>query len=195
MNEIEFIRTQVATERKHVEAVSNACAAAVDAMGRARPAERAALEEFCETCADYLVYVMARFRARDQVHYQLLYARLSPGNQEDRALLLHLEKTLAAGRTGLMKLESSLAERRKNRLTARDLATVCQEYIGHLQETMGMRRDRIQNLFDRYYGVEEWRHASLVDADSILDERARYAKVQAKLPPGIRLASSDRPDR
>jgi hypothetical protein len=195
MNEIEFIRTQVATERRHVEAVSSACAAAIDAMGRARPAEKAALEEFCETCAEYLVYVMARFRARDQVHYQLLYARLSPGNQEDRTLLLHLEKTLGAGRTGLLKLETALGERRRNRISARDLAAVCQEYIGHLQETMGMRRDRIQSLFDRYYGVEEWRHSALVDADSILDERSRYARVQGKLPPGIRLASSDRPDR
>lgn len=195
MNEIEFIRKQMETERRHIEGVAAACAVAIEQSMRARPLEKVALEDFCEACIDYLVHVMGRFRARDQVHYQLLYARLSPSSLEERTLLQHLEKSLNTGRTALAKLEHALAERRRNRMTAKDLLTVCQEYLGFLNDAFGVRRDRIQALFDKHYGVDEWRHASFIDADSILDERARYARVQAKLPAGIRLSTADRPDR
>ena len=50
------------------------------------------------------------------------------------------------------------------------------------------RRDEIDRLFERQAKVTDWRTVSGIDADSIVDERTRYARVKATLPAGIEMS-------
>jgi hypothetical protein len=63
MNEIELLRNQLATERRHVREVASACAAA-HAGARARPGD-AALEALRAACGEYLACVLEWFDQRD----------------------------------------------------------------------------------------------------------------------------------
>jgi hypothetical protein len=49
------------------------------------------------------------------------------------------------------------------------------------------RRDTLDKLFAQQATVSEWRAVSGIDADSIFDERSRYARVRTALPAGIEL--------
>ncbi|MFO1428044.1 MAG: hypothetical protein U1F11_13935 [Steroidobacteraceae bacterium] len=81
MNELQYIRAQVALERGHMASVRLACQQALALPeGALPPAE---LADFCTRCAQYLVFIGRRFNAQDQAHADQL--RAVPGVTADPA--------------------------------------------------------------------------------------------------------------
>lgn len=192
MNEIELIRAQVSTERSHMAAVKNACRAALESADRGMIGAEA-LRDFCAACADYLVLSVGRFNAQDAAHCEVLRPRLGADDAADRRTLEDLEHTLALSREALARLEATLRAYRQGSASAPQLVAACREYVRFFDGVLARRRHAIAHLYDRHYGVAEWRRVSFVDADSILAERSRFATVQGALPPGIALESRPQP--
>jgi hypothetical protein len=192
VNELEFIRQQVSTERSHMAAARGACAAAL-----ALPAEAGPRTDFLLACAGYLVFVVGRFNDQDQVHCDLLRARLPAEAIRDRATLDDLDRTLAASRRALEALADALRRRETAPDDSEDAAFIAalRGYLSFYSNVLAGRRHALQHLFETHYTVADWRAASAVDADSILEERQRYSRVADRLPEGIALAAlaSDAP--
>lgn len=188
MNEIQLLRTQLATERAHLSAVANACASALG--GAAGPvADGSPLAQFLEASVDYLVCVLAWFEERDQRLTDL--ARALPEAPGRRAL----EEALARpgrSREALGRLEAACARSLATGaapVSAGDAAARhWQEFHRYFSGVWSVRRDALEALLAADPRAGDWRAVCGIDADSILEERRRYAQVCARLPPGARLA-------
>ena len=184
MNEVQLIRQQLALERQHVGAVANACAAL--AGGTATEG----LGQFRRACVDYLACVLAWFEERDQRLAELLSAG-SPAAQPHRQAI---EEALARGgrsRETLARLEAACAASAAPSGPARQQAW--REFGEHFNSAWSARRDAIDALLAINSRVSDWRTLGGIDADSILEERRRYALVQAQTPPGVTLGAPTNP--
>lgn len=170
-------------------AVRSACAAALARDAGAEPDP-----EFLDACARYLVFVVGRFNAQDQAHCELLAPRLDAADAASRALVEDLLQALAASRAAIERLAATLAARDSGAASDAQFAESLRDYLGFYARVLATRRHSIHHLFERHYGIADWRRASAVDADSILEERERYARVAACLPDGISLAPSELSD-
>jgi hypothetical protein len=188
VNELEFIRRQVSIERSHMAAVRSACAAALARDGGTAPDP-----EFLEACARYLLFVVGRFNAQDQAHCDLLRPRLDAADVEGRETIDDLRQALAASREAIGRLAAAVESRGAGTRDDSSFVEALREYLGFHARVLATRRHSIHHLFDRHYGIAEWRLASAVDADSILEERERYARVVGCLPEGLSLAPSELP--
>ena len=182
MNEQEFIRQQVATERAHMGATRAALAAALGANY-----SDDVLETFARAAARYLGFIVRRFNAQDLEHCAILQARVAATDQADRAILSDLAATLRFSGQAIDALAAAVDA------PAAELLAACGAYNRFYTEVLGSRRHAIYHLFERHYGIVEWRQASFVDADSILEERELYAAVASALPAGLELRSPARP--
>jgi hypothetical protein len=88
-------------------------------------------------------------------------------------------------REALAKLETALGV---NGATA--TTTAWTEFLHFFSSAWSARRDEIDRLFERQAKIADWRTVSDIDADSIVDERTRYARVKATLPAGTEVQSS-----
>ena len=192
MNELEFIRRQVSIERSHMAAVRGACAAALALPRDERPGT-----DFLQACAGYLVFAVGRFNTQDLAHCDRLRAHLPVDAAQDRATLDDLDRTLAASRKAIDALAAALRDREAAGDAGDDDAFVAalRGYLSFYSNVLAGRRHALQHLFEAHYAVADWRAASAVDADSILEERQRYARVADLLPDDISLAAgaSDAP--
>ena len=173
MNELEIIRSQLAVEQAHASEVANACAA----PGTTAP--------FREACVSYLVWVLARFEERDQSLSELLAARQSPANGTMAANARHLGSLVTrsgTSREALSRLEAALAAGE-----SQAAGTGWQEFAHFFNSTWGPRRSALEAALAGQLSVADWRAVSAIDADSMLEERKRYAAVVAQLPPGMEL--------
>ncbi len=159
-------------------AVRSACAAALSRS----PAERPDAE-FMRACSEYLVFVVGRFNAQDQAHCELLGPRLPAGAAQDRATLADLGRTLAASRAAIAKLEAAMREG-----SDEAFVNALRTYLAFYSNVLAGHRHALHHLFDAHYEVADWRAASAVDADAILEERERYARVAGLIPEDIELA-------
>ena len=176
MNEIQLIRQQLALERQHVGAVANACATLAGSAASGASIE--GLGQFSRACVDYLACVLAWFEERDQRLAELLSAR-SPAAEPPRQVV---EEALARGgrsRETLAKLEAACAASGSARQKA------WREFGEYFNSTWSARRDALDALLATNSRVSDWRTLGGIDADSILEERRRYALVQAQAPPGM----------
>ena len=186
MNEIELIRSQLTAERQHAGAVANAC---VSALQRARTNEvpgGPALAEFRQACVDYLACVLPWFEERDQRLADLARARLGAADPAGRAL----EEVLARpgrSREALQRLEAACAT---GSASGRAVSDSWQDFAHYLASVWGARRDALDALLGARLRVTDWRSVSGIDADTILEERQRYARVCALLPSGVSLAAT-----
>ena len=170
MNEIEQIRAQLITERGHATAVARACASIPGGVP---------VQEFRNACTDYLVRVLASFEERDQRLADL--ARGHGGEDAPRRALV-----AALGRPGT------------SREVLEKLAAACdanstqswQDFLQYFTQAWCARRAEIDALLAGNPRVADWRIVGGVDADSVLEERARYARVSDHLPAGITLAGN-----
>ena len=178
MNEVELIRGHLTLERQHAAEVARACAGALAAAGSQGIQRRASLEAFLQAGVEYLVWMLSRFEEREQVFHDLLRGRFPTEDPNRRAV----EAALAlpgTSREALAKLETALG------------TTVDSDWTDFLRFFSGAwsaRRDEIDRLFERQAKVADWRTVSDIDADSIVDERSRYARVKATLPAGIEMS-------
>jgi hypothetical protein len=187
MNESEIIRAQLATERVHAAQVANACASL---YGAADTGEAHA--PFRDASVDYLVWVLSRFEQRDQLLAELI-ERNAPGSAHSAeqtglpAELATLAARAGTSRQALTRLEAALAAAPQ---TAR---APWQAFAQFFNTVWCPRREAIESEFARLPRIAGWRAVCAVDADSILEERARYARVAAQLPPGVTLVGATRP--
>ena len=164
MNEVQLIRAQLGLERQHAAEVVRLLA---DGSKRL-----AAAEAFQQAAVDYLAWILSRFEERDQVFHDLLRKRFATEDPNRRAV----ETALAlpgSSREALTKLETALGG-------ANDSAWT--DFLRLFSSAWSDRREEIDGLFERQAKVTDWRTVSGIDADSIVDERARYAGVKATLP-------------
>jgi hypothetical protein len=179
MNEIQLIRQQLESERQHASAVANACAQALASAAARQLQQGSPLERFRQACVDYLVCVLAWFEERDQRLADYAQARLTAADPVPR----RLEEVLAqAGRSreALERLEAAVA--------SDGTAERWQEFVQFFNGAWSARREALETLLAAHARTNDWRALSGIDADSILEERRRYAQVSARLPPGIELA-------
>lgn len=168
MDELAILRGQIAAERRHLVAVKAACRAALQ-DGH----QTTGLEQFAHACRAYLLYIGRRLLAQDHAHAVLLRPRLPPGDAANHQLLDDLEATLKQLRTALQALEASTAP-----------VAGLSDYLAFVDNVLAKRRHSLEPLFAAHYSIEDWRAAAFVDADSIIEERERYAACQAAAPPG-----------
>jgi hypothetical protein len=179
MNEVELIRAQLSVERRHASDVTRALSAVASRSGDGL----ATAQDFRQAGVDYLVWTLSRFEEREQTFHDLLRSRASPDDAERRAVESALGKT-GTSREALAKLETALGSppgADSERLGR--WADFQQFFAG----AWSARRDALDKLFTQQATVSDWRAVSGIDADSIFDERSRYARVRAALPAGIEL--------
>jgi hypothetical protein len=159
MNEIQLLRAQLATERRHVLAVASTCAGAH--RRAATYPETPALAVLAQASTAYLALVVGWFEARD--------ARLT-------ALGTHLPPGEALGREALGKIRAGA-----------NPAEAWGACAALLSGAWDSRRAAIDALCAANPRVTDWRAFAGIDADSIHEERALYARVRAALPDGLAL--------
>jgi hypothetical protein len=171
VNEIQLIRAQLNTERLHVNAVAQACAAAPGAaQGRALPASAAL--ELRAAATDYLLCVLGWFDARDQHLIELLRTRTG-GDEPARHAL---QRALAQ--------PGSSHEALAPHNNAGALPVTWPAWAQFIQTVWNPRREAIDALMTAITRPADWRTIAGIDADSILDERRRFERVRAACPPG-----------
>jgi hypothetical protein len=193
MNEVELIRNQLALERTHAGAVANACASAMQGDERADDTHES-LGQFRRACVDYLACVLAWFEERDQRLTDLLQGRFHATDPARRSL----DEVLARpgrSREVLTKLEAACASASASTrtTTASDSAgrrQAWREFAEYFNAVWSTRRDALDALLSTNSRATDWRTLGGIDADSILEERRRYAQVCAQVPPGVALGTS-----
>ncbi len=184
MNEIEIIRSQLAAEQSHAAEVANACVAALGSTaGISAPVEATTL--FREACVSYLVWVLSRFEERDQTLSELLASRQSLDNGAAAASARHLGGLIGVtgtSREALSRLEKALAATDSTSARAS-----WQEFARFFNSAWSPRRAALERALAEHLGVAQWRSVCAIDADSMLEERNRYARVAERLPAGIAL--------
>ena len=217
MNETEFLREQVRTERRHMAEVRSALdsaltlqaaamqtgpapgpapgTAAVSVTGSAAASmSHSNSAEFCGAAARYLVFIVQRFNAQDSIHCEQLRPRISAADHPARQALEDLTQTLQRSALAIATLQAALQASLAAPSGASDtLRVACTRYLEFYRTELATRQNSLYPLLEQHYGAADWRRASLVDADSILEERALYAAVRALLPPGVELKSRGRP--
>src|SRR5215469_17715528 len=185
MNEVELIRHQLALERAHVGAVADSCANAM--QGATRPLANAdSLGNFRRVCVEYLACVLAWFEERDQRLTDLLQARFVPTDPARRALEEVLVRE-GSSREVLAKLEAACADTTSSGSAGRQQRW--REFSEFFNGVWSTRRDALDALLSADSRVTDWRTFGGIDADTILEERRRYAQVCAHVPPGVILGA------
>ena len=185
MNEIQHIREQLTAERQHASAVANACTTAFARRNAVALSSGSSLEEFRQACVDYLVCVLAWFEERDQRLTDLRDARPTPADEGQRTL----EAALASpgrSREALEKLAAALARTPAPSADSRTQES-WREFAQFFNSVWSARRDAIEAWLAANPRTTDWRVIAGIDADSILEERHRYARVRAALPAGASL--------
>lgn len=170
MNEIQFLRTQLTTEHRHLEAVLDACTKAI-----ASTQPHTDTNAFLRICAEYLLAAAKTLTARDRARLGLHYARTGPADQDPG--VAKLESLLSAASTQWAALEAAL--------DTQDLVPTLHRATQALGQYLRQREAARECLDDSSYTVEQWRKAAFIDAGSIVEERKRYQRVEAALPLGV----------
>lgn len=163
MNELQLIRNQIATERKRAAELATVFAA-TPAPGGAAGGAAGPLRQ---ACVDYLVFVLTRFEERDQMLADLVRGRFAEADATRRAIQESLARP-GASREALARLEAALVAPDRS-----------EQFATYLAGPWSARRDAIDSLQQAHLRVTDSRAVSFVDADSIMEERTRYSRVQS----------------
>jgi hypothetical protein len=179
MNEIELIRTQLSVERQHATAVARACAATLAS------ASMTSSEPFRAASIEYLAWILARFEEREQVFHDLIRKRFAAEDPHRQAVEAALGSP-GSNREALTKLEAALSQGADANTTTLRWS----EFLHFFSGPWSVRRDELDRLLQQHPKVTDWRTVSAIDADSIVDERARWARVEATMPTDTELSSN-----
>jgi hypothetical protein len=166
MNEIELIRRQLATERAHALEAIGACVATLPASAARATADEARLAALRQAARQYLGGALTSFARRDR-RLAALARRLPGGDSRRRAIEAALVGP-GASHDALAKLDTE---------SWRELAD-------YLRGAWSGRHARLDALLAANGAVSDWREFAGVDADSVLAERAGFARLQAALAAG-----------
>jgi hypothetical protein len=207
MNEVDLIRAQLFVERQHAAEVSKACASALWAALSPGRESLAGVEPFREASVEYLVWILARFEAREQVLRELVHSRFAADDPTRRAVdetlalagssrevLARFEAALGCGASAGSGSEAAASAAASAATGAGPRAGAVSgtdprwdDFLRFFSGAWSVRRDQLDILFERQAKVADWRVVSGIDADSIFEERNRYARVRATLPAGIEM--------
>jgi hypothetical protein len=143
------------------------------------------LGQFRRSCVDYLACVLAWFEERDQRLTDLIQLRFDAADPARRAF----EEALARGgrsRDALAKLEAACAAV----AGTAGRPTPWREFAEYFNGVWSPRRDALEALLCANTRAADWRTLGGIDADSILEERRRYALVAAEVPSGVTLGAA-----
>lgn len=185
MDESAILRGQLATERIHAAEVANACLTVFGAPREPLGPPGA----FREASVSYLAWVLSRFEQRDQLLGELIAARhtAAPGTPEASlpAELDELATREGTSRQALTRFESALSA------ASPELARRAWQAFGEFFNTLWYERwEAIERQLARLPRIASWRAVCAIDADSILEERARYTQAIEHLPPGVTLSGA-----
>ncbi|MGN6453531.1 MAG: hypothetical protein ACTHL7_10740 [Steroidobacteraceae bacterium] len=189
MNEIQLVRNQLALERAHAIAVANACATALGSDSGAGPMSES-LGQFRRASVDYLACVLAWFEERDQRLADLIQVRFSADDPARRGFEEVLTRH-GRSRDALARLETACATTGASDTAARQRSW--REFREYFNGMWSTRREALEALLASNNRTGDWRILSGIDADSILEERRRFALVAAQLPPGMTLGTAIEP--
>jgi hypothetical protein len=184
MNEVQLIRNQLALERAHASAVANACASALQSDSGASPTSDS-LGQFRRACIDYLACVLAWFEERDQRLADLVAMRFEASESARRAFEAVLARP-GRSRDALAKLEAACAVA----AGSAGRQSAWREFAEYFNGRWSSRRQALETLLTPNSRAADWRTLGGIDADSILEERRRYALVAAQVPPGVTLGAA-----
>lgn len=186
MDELSFIREQVRTERRHMGEVRAALddALAAGGPGATDAAAVGSSDAFVAAAVRYLVFIVQRFNAQDQAHGAQLRPRLDAADSDARMALDELDATLARSRAEIAVLQEAMQAG-----ASPALRVAARRYLDFYQRELLARRHSLTPWLERHYAAADWRRASMVDAESILEERDLYESVRSTLPAGIELRS------
>jgi hypothetical protein len=184
MTEIQLIREQLARERAHATAVARAGATALGSTDAAQITSGSPLDEFRQRCVDYLVCVLASFEERDLRLAELVRARQGADDPARRALEEVLSRR-GRSRETLEQLEAAFAG--SGAPGARAAPAGWGAFLAYFDSAWSARRDALEALLASNPRVSDWRTVGGIDADSILEERRRFARVRDTLPSGVTL--------
>jgi hypothetical protein len=173
---MQLLRAQLESEREHVRAIAAACAGACATAPASALASGAPLEQFRQACVDYLVCVLVWFEERDR----RLTAR-SLADDERAAACAALLAQPGNSRAALEKLEAAFS-------SGAEGAARWQEFARFIAGAWSARRAALQDALAASGHTGPWREVSGLDADTVLEERRRFAHVRASAPPGVALA-------
>lgn len=174
MDEIELIREQLAIERARLISVLNTCADALDGARRAA-GDGTTIAAFVSAGREYLEGVLAAFAERDR-RLVSLCAGL-PESPERRAL----EQALAGAgdsAAALKMLATASTARREG----------WPELARYVSGAWSARREALDSWLAAHRRTRDWRAVAALDADSIVLERARFARLQSLRPAGLEVA-------
>jgi len=206
VNEVQLIRNQLTAERNRAAELAAAIAApgSVTPPGAIAASGGGADSAFRQACVEYLVFVLTRFEERDQMLADLLRARFAQSDATRKALEAALARP-GASREALTKLAAALAPpsaTRVEKARAQGPVTASADYaepsadhggpspnhldakraadfVAYFDGPWRMRRDAIDSLQQAHLRIADLRAVSFVDADSIVEERTRYSRVQS----------------
>jgi hypothetical protein len=162
VNEFQLILHQLRAERERAVAIARACATAEPQSPGAGPT----LEEFRQAGVEYLACVLAWFEERDQ-RLGERYA-LRPSDDPDRRAVERILSGGGGSREALGQLEHGR----------------WQEAVRLLAGPWQARREAVEEQLAANPRIADWRAVGGLTADSILEERRRYARVRPLLPAG-----------
>jgi len=152
VNEIELLRTQLATERRHVREVAASCAAA--ARGVPSAPAGSAPDAWRQACTEYLGCVLEWFDERDarllELYDRTAVAALGDGGH---------------GREALERLAADTAAHSR-----------WQDLERFINGPWDARRAAVEALLATNPRVADWRAFGGIDVDSICRERVLYAR-------------------
>jgi hypothetical protein len=186
-NEVELIRAQLATERRHAALVAGAFVRALEEESAA-VLEGLELSAFCQTCVEYLSWVLNRFEARERSLVSFCHSQDGGAGQRE---LLEILGRPGTSREALERLETALEGSLEGAEGEQGIAASVQgswsDFARFVGSAWRARTEAVDEVFGRTATAAEWRSMASIDAVSILDERSRFARVQAAAPPGIEL--------
>jgi len=178
VNELEYIRSQVALEHRHLLAVARACAEAFSGP-------EAPPDAFLKACAEYLVRSGRRWLARVRAASQ---PTDSPADASTRK---SGDARTAPEIADPATCEGSLAELERAMRAGTDgtdparLAAACRACAHVLASALSLPQCGLSRADT--WTAAQWRRFASVDADSILEERAAWEAIVRALPAGVRL--------
>ena len=170
MNETQLIRAQLTLEREHLNAVARGCAQAFQGLSAAALTPGSPLQQLHQAASEYLALVLGWYHARDA---RVLAGAAACGETDPRgrALRAILDRE-GASREGEAKLAACTDP------------AAWQALAAFLEGPWSARREALERLLERDTSASEWRRISGIDADGILAERARFARIAALIPSG-----------
>lgn len=187
MNELEFLRSQVRLERTHMREVR---ASLRDALRRTLPP--AQVDAFAQAAAAYLVFALRRFVAQDRGHCVRLAERVAAAPNVDAAERARIDAALGELASALQETEAAttalsaaLEGRRRQALDLPAWLAACRRFDDFYEQHLVQRRHQLGAWLEHHYDIGDWRRTSLVDAESVFEERQlheQFQHAQAALP-------------